>query len=867
MPRIVDELTAAGFTFDSPDDAVWTVLSDFVASGDGAHIASRSVSTDPAATGTPVEGATCLRSTANTYRSASVWQTGEGLIAVVAYADGDITVRAYAADQATADRLALLHAAAYPAAPTLADGDVRMRFWYQSTFGADSRVRRLACPTWGDVAANYPTEVRAQLAVLAGLDPEADNAGRLILMHGEPGTGKSWALRALAAAWSPWLDVHYITDPDELLGDASYLTTLLTDTSADDRWRLIVMEDSGEFVSDDARARSGAGLGRLLNAADGLLGQGTRTMFLLTTNEPLDGLHPALTRPGRCLASIHLGAFPEAEASEWLGAPAGSDLTLAELWERRRATPEVVAASAAQPPQESGMTWKIIPQADGRFRVVNPAGRYRLAPDKATAAGLIAAAMQDVQAAAPPDDQREPFAVLIGFLGGMTSDKRLFDNAQFRRFPWPFMYQPATEDMHDGSLLVGRVDRAEIVPGAEGMAARVIGYGSYDRRIPEAEQAIIALANGVDGVSWDAGSVDGPEYECTEWADDGWCDSARAHWGLIEIAMVTQLGFPAFAGSQVVLGNVVPDGELPLAPPLPPEPVMEPYVDEWCEPAPPPREDEGGPRVVIINAAHDDHACACGGAKVTELAAAGAPVAVVTEVPPLAWFARPAMREPTPLTILDNGRWYGHLALNDTCHIGITGQCVTLADVREDGTYKHFRLTKPWGPDGPITGVLTYLGGHAPSGIGAAAAMAHYDDVTTAWGDGVVGDDEFGIWGAGVVRPRILRDPEAMLEIRASCPSGDWRSIDGAPKLIKFHMVNTPGFQVLQPELVASAAGGIETIETIIGLGAGPVAALREQTPTARLTRVEEGLRQMRAAFSPLLDLAADQLPALAEVR
>src|SRR6185437_13489473 len=63
-----------------------------------------------------------------------------------------------------------------------------------------------------------------------------------------------------------------------------------------------------------AKERSGQGLARLLNLTDGLLGQGLSLLIVLTTNEPLERLHPAVVRPGRCIAQIEVGTLNEAEA-------------------------------------------------------------------------------------------------------------------------------------------------------------------------------------------------------------------------------------------------------------------------------------------------------------------------------------------------------------------------------------------------------------------------------------------------------------------------------------------------------------------------------------------------------------------------
>jgi hypothetical protein len=41
-------------------------------------------------------------------------------------------------------------------------------------------------------------------------------------------------------------------------------------------------------------------------------------VLLVTTNEPIGRLHPAVRRPGRCWASIDFAPFTTAEASAWL---------------------------------------------------------------------------------------------------------------------------------------------------------------------------------------------------------------------------------------------------------------------------------------------------------------------------------------------------------------------------------------------------------------------------------------------------------------------------------------------------------------------------------------------------------------------
>lgn len=228
-------------------------------------------------------------------------------------------------------------------------GQVSVRMWYGTSSSGDSLIRPITVPTWPEIEHNYPESVRRNLAELVAL-PRPKGGGKLILWHGEPGTGKTTAIRALLQAWEPWCAAHYISDPERLFGEPSYLLGVATHgrrwsglsagarNDGDGPTRLIIAEDSDQYIRASARRDAGAALGRLLNLSDGMLGQGLKTLVLLTTNEPLDRLHPALIRPGRCLASIEFTRFSTAEARSWLPdqIPAPQHpVALAELYERR----------------------------------------------------------------------------------------------------------------------------------------------------------------------------------------------------------------------------------------------------------------------------------------------------------------------------------------------------------------------------------------------------------------------------------------------------------------------------------------------------------------------------------------------------
>lgn len=390
-----------------------------------------------------------------------------------------------------------------------------------------------------------------------------------------------------------------------------------------------------------------------------------------------------------------------------------------------------------------------------------------------------------------------PLAVPEGVASG---DERIFDpeSITVRDLPLPLRWQIISDEGHKGSVVVGRIDSIDRIEGGLGNARGVFDIGAYGREAERLVRGGFLRGVSVDVDKFEASSAKEEGEE--EFADKDAIKNQKIRIKSARLMGITIVPMPAFQEATIMIEE-------------------EPIIDAM---------DEEIPDGVYEQEIEDEEG------ELASLAASAAPV-----IPPRQWFSTPELRELTPITVEDDGRVYGHIASWNTTHIGRFG----VKPPRSASKYAYFRTGVLRTDDGTdvAVGQLTLAGGHAGESFNAQDAVKHYDDTASAVADVTAGEDKFGIWVSGALRPEATA--AQVRALRASAPSGDWRPIGNRLELVAVCQVNVPGFPV--PRAIVASAGG--EVTALIAAGAAEIAEKREDI---RFREMEQRLARMEFAVN-----------------
>ena len=206
------------------------------------------------------------------------------------------------------------------------DGKIPIRFSYMGSHGPRIENVKIYAPSWKDVQENYSESVQDSVSSLIS-NKKPWETGQLIIWNGKPGTGKTYAIRALIHELHKTFNFLVVTDPEEFMRKTDYYLSVATEIREEDehdsdenknKHLMVIMEDSADLILQESRKNSQGSIGRFLNITDGLIGQGREDMFLISFNEDVDKIDPAFMRAGRCMSAVEFSPLDNSSVKEWL---------------------------------------------------------------------------------------------------------------------------------------------------------------------------------------------------------------------------------------------------------------------------------------------------------------------------------------------------------------------------------------------------------------------------------------------------------------------------------------------------------------------------------------------------------------------
>lgn len=165
------------------------------------------------------------------------------------------------------------------------------------------------------VPENYSEEVLEGYNFVVDDFKAEDPHGRLMIINGPPGTGKTYLVKGLI---SDLEDSTIVVIPPKLISEIdgpSLLPTFINHRRRKETSIVLLIEDADACLAPRASDNISA-ISSLLNCADGILGAMLDIKIIATTNQERMDFDAALVRPGRLSRHITVGPLSPERATE-----------------------------------------------------------------------------------------------------------------------------------------------------------------------------------------------------------------------------------------------------------------------------------------------------------------------------------------------------------------------------------------------------------------------------------------------------------------------------------------------------------------------------------------------------------------------
>lgn len=161
---------------------------------------------------------------------------------------------------------------------------------------------------------NYHPEVIEDVDYVISAFKKSPPAGRICILNGEPGTGKTHLVRSILTQ----LDCVFLIVPSNMidsLDKPEFMPLLLNIKNEHEKPIVMIIED-GDVCLVPRKSDNISTIAALLNLSDGILGSIIDIKMVISTNAEIRDMDQAIMRPGRLCKNITVGPLPYEQANK-----------------------------------------------------------------------------------------------------------------------------------------------------------------------------------------------------------------------------------------------------------------------------------------------------------------------------------------------------------------------------------------------------------------------------------------------------------------------------------------------------------------------------------------------------------------------